>query len=80
LPIGALKKKWCISYSKSCCTERPMTAAATTTPRQPSTAVLIASWRGALIRMRPPKETLASRRAPPAAAIHSMASARKAKK
>ncbi|MCY1557521.1 hypothetical protein D9M68_943760 [compost metagenome] len=32
LRIGALKKKWCMSYSKSCWTERPIMAATTITP------------------------------------------------
>ena len=78
--IGALKKKWCISYSKSCCTERPIIAATTVTPRQPTKATVMAIWRGALISTRPPNDTKASLNTPPAAAIHSMVSAKKARK
>ncbi len=80
MPIGALKKKWCISCSKSCCTARPITAAITTTPMQPRKAEDSATWRGPSISTRAPKATMASLKAPPAAAVHSMASVTKAAK
>ena len=65
-----------MSYSKSCCTERPITAAITITPMQPRTATVSSIERGALMKTRLPNDTLASLKTPPAAAIHSIASAR----
>ena len=51
-------------------------AATTTTPRQPRKATVRSIERGALIRTLPPKVTTASLNTPPAAAIHSIASAK----
>jgi hypothetical protein len=74
--IGALKKKCCMSYSKSCWIERPIMAAMTITPSEPRKLVVNMSERGESISWLP-KVTLASLKKPPAAIIHSMASARK---
>ena len=73
---GALKKKCCISYSKSCCTERPIMAAMTITPIEPRKLAVSISERGASTNSRPPKLTLACLKTPPSAAVHSMASSR----
>ena len=77
--IGALKKKCCMSYSKSCCTERPIMAAITTTPSEPSALTVNISERGELIA-RLPKVTWACLKTPPAAAIHSSDSDRNPRK
>jgi hypothetical protein len=52
--IGALKKKCCMSYSKSCCTERPIMAAITITPSEPRKLVVNISERGESISWLPP--------------------------
>jgi len=76
--IGAVKKKLCMRCSKSCCTARPMIAAITVTPSRPSTAVVCISASGELIAILAlPNAMFASWNRPPAAAIHSMASAKK---
>jgi hypothetical protein len=55
-------------------------AAATTMPKQPSRAEDSATWRGPFTSTLPPKEIVMSLKAPPEAATHNMASARKEKK
>jgi hypothetical protein len=55
-------------------------AAMTTTPKQPSTVTVRSIERGALMKTLPPKVTVAPLNTPPAAAIHSMASAKNMKK
>ena len=81
LLIGDVKKKLCVRCSKSCCTARPMIAAITVTPKMPSTAIVCASANGELTATLPlPKEILASLNSPPAAAIQSVAIAKKTMK
>ena len=78
MPIGAVKKKLCVRYSKSCCTARPMIAAITVVPKTPSTLVVTASANGEFTATLPlPKVIVAPANKPPAAAIHSIASAKK---
>ena len=81
LSIGEVKKNVCARYSKSCCTARPMMAAITVVPNSPRMLTVCARLYGELTNTLPlPKEMLASLNNPPAAAIHSIANAKKTTK
>ena len=81
LPIGDVKKNACVRYSTSCWTARPITAAITLTPNRPRKATVCASANGEFTNTLPlPNEMLASLKRPPAAAIQSIARAKKTTK
>src|SRR5690349_2258921 len=72
--MGLVKKKWKDWYSKSCCTARPIIAATITMPKKPRIEIVWASAKGAFTKtLSELKPILAAAKAPPAAAIHSIA-------
>ena len=76
--IGAVKKNASVRYSKSCCTARPITAAITVSAAMPRNDTVCATANGELIQTLPlPNEMIAPEITPPAAATHSIASAKK---
>jgi len=81
LRIGAVKKKGSVRFSKSCSTARPMIAATTVRPIIPRNAIVCEIAYGELMCTFPlPNTTFALGNAPPAAAVHSVASVRKTRK